>query len=388
MPPGGGAAGAGAPRRCHRRSGRGRRRHHRTGYRPEDRAPSPRRTGRDATALLRGADALVHLAHADGDGDGRRVPPGVIACAQTGAAGAGATPPPSCSTPPPPLASATWWRCRRPSSTAPGPKTRCPHRGSPLDRAPNAPTVDRARAELLLASWAADDGPGWSRCCAPHGAGARRVSSMARSLAAATGLRSSRRSRPVSSTTSTTRLGQSVRRVGLDGPCNVAPDGWIPATSYVTSGVWPRTQPCRCAARLSPASADFQRGPIPAVGAVHGLPVAGSQRPVEGVGLAGGYTNERAYVAAPKPGGGRCSAEAEAGTGVGGAGVSVVGLGVGIAVLVRALSAGPPNLGPSDGRPRRLHRARMRKIHHRPGVVILATAPAPASSRWAGRPSR
>src|SRR5436305_13894641 len=27
----------------------------------------------DATALLRGADALVHLAHADGDGDGRRM---------------------------------------------------------------------------------------------------------------------------------------------------------------------------------------------------------------------------------------------------------------------------------------------------------------------------
>ena len=77
-----------------------------------------------------------------------------------------------------------------------------------------------------------------------------------------------------------------VRRARLDGPCNVAPDGWIPGDIVRDlSGVAPRPGHAgdawpRLLARIRWR---FQRGPDPAgPAAVHRLPVAGGQRPAEG----------------------------------------------------------------------------------------------------------
>ena len=177
----------------------------------------------DATALLRGADALVHLAFADGDGDGRSGPRRVGRRRRhrlllDAAAAAGVRHVVALSSA---LVYGAW-------PNNPLPLTE----DAPLR--PNAElpyAVDRARAELLLASWAADEPGPRRRGAAPvHRAGAGRVElrwpgrwppppACARS----------RRSRPASSCTSTTSPSavDVVRRARLDGPCNVAPDGWI-----------------------------------------------------------------------------------------------------------------------------------------------------------------
>jgi hypothetical protein len=287
-----------------------------------------------------------------------------------------ATPPPSCSTPPPPLASAAWWRCRQPSSTAPGPTTRCPHRGRPL----------RPGAELLTPS--TEPGP---NCCWRRGrpttgqvvavlrpvrrwrptgrarwpvAGRRHRPALARG-GAAPSVRPPRRP----------RLGRRpVRRVGLDGPCNVAPDGWIPGDVVRDLGVWPRTRPC-CLARSRPHPLALPAGPIPRVGAVHGLPVAGGQRPVEGVGLAGALpTSRRTWPARSR--GGRCSeAERKQELALAGAGSAwwdwAWGSPCSCGRSFRRARSNP------EGRSTRTAEAcftqpgaDVRRVHHRPGVVV------------------
>lgn len=298
----------------------------------------------DVTALLRGADALVHLAYADGDGDGRRMRGGgrgrrrgrratgdATALLLDAAAAAGVRHVVALSSA---LVYGAW-------PNNPLPLTE----DAPLRPSAELPyTVERARAELLLASWAADDPDrvvAVLRPCtalAPDGS-----SSMARSLAAATGLRSLEEEPPRQFVhlDDLASAVDHVRRVGLDGPCNVAPDGWIPGDVVRDlGGVAPHpAMPLRLARLLARIRWRFQRGPIPpGLVPYTAYPWLVANDRLKASGWQAHYTNEQTYVAGTET---RwwtmLSPKRKQELALAGAGVGVVGLGVGIAVLVRAL---------------------------------------------------
>jgi nucleoside-diphosphate-sugar epimerase len=205
-------------------------------------------------------------------------------------------------------------------------------------------TVERARAELLLASWAADDPErvvAVLRPCtalAPDGS-----SSMARSLAAATGLRTLEEEPPRQFVhlDDLASAVDHVRRVGLDGPCNVAPDGWIPGDVVRDlGGVAPHpAMPLRLARALARIRWRFQRGPIPpGLVPYTAYPWLVANDRLKASGWQARYTNEQAYVAGTEA---RwwtmLSPKRKQELALAGAAVGVVGLAVGIGVLVRAL---------------------------------------------------
>ena len=207
---------------------------------------------------------------------------------------------------PPPPASATSWCCRRPRSTAPGPTTRCPSPRTPrCARTPScAYAVERARIELLLATWRPTTRAASPPCCARAPRWRRRArAGWPASLAAATGMRPLEEE-PPAPVRPPRRSGRG-RRPGaparLDGPATSRPTAGSRATSCAT---WRRGAPAGHAARGSAASLArlrwrFQRGPIPP----GLLPLHAPTRgwwPTTGCKAAAGqprYTNEQAYVA-------------------------------------------------------------------------------------------
>jgi nucleoside-diphosphate-sugar epimerase len=287
----------------------------------------------DTGPLLHGADTLVHLAFADGDGDGRRSRRAGDATALllAAAADAGVDHVVALSSA---LVYGAW-----------------PNNPLPLtEDAPLRPSaalpfaVERARAELLLASWGADDPDRVVAVLRPCTALAPDGSSwMAHSLAAATGLRSLEEEPPrqfLHLDDLATAL-ELVRRTRLDGPCNVAPDGWIPGDVVrELGGVAPHpAMPLRLARLLARIRWRFQRGPIPpGLVPYTAYPWLVANDRLKAAGWRPRYTNEQAYVAGTEA---RwwtmLSPKRKQELALAGAGVGVVGLGVGIALLVRRL---------------------------------------------------
>ncbi len=244
----------------------------------------------DTAALLEGTDVVVHLAFADDDGT-RRGPPGDGTEALLAAASAaGVRHIVALSSA---LVYGAW-------PNNPLPLTE----DAPLR--PNAElryAVERARIEFLLATWAAAEPgrvAGVVRPCtalAPDGS-----SAMARSLAAATGTRTLEEE-PARQFVHLDDLASAVdvvRRARLDGPCNVAPDGWI-AGDVVRelSGVAPRPiMPVKVARVLARIRWRFQRGPIPpGLLPYTAYPWLVANDRVKAAGWVPRYTNEQAYVA-------------------------------------------------------------------------------------------
>jgi nucleoside-diphosphate-sugar epimerase len=287
----------------------------------------------DPRPLLQGADLLVHLADGDGDGHrGRRRTNGdTTALLLDAATDAGVRHVIALSSA---LVYGAW-------PNNPLPLTE----DAPLRPSAELPyAVERARAELLLASWAADD-PGRvvavMRPCtalAPDGS-----SGMARSLAAATGLRSLEEEPPrqfVHLDDLATAV-DHVRRAKLDGPCNVAPDGWIPGDVVRDlGGVAPHpAMPLRLARLLARIRWRFQRGPIPpGLVPYTAYPWLVANDRLKAAGWQPRYTNEQAYVAGTEA---RwwtmLSPKRKQELALTGVGVGVVGLGAGAALLVRRL---------------------------------------------------
>jgi hypothetical protein len=91
-----------------------------------------------------------------------------------------------------------------------------------------------------------------------------------------------------------------VRRARLDGPVNVAPDGWI-AGDVVRdlSGVAPKTaMPVKVARLLARIRWRFQRGPIPpGLLPYTAYPWLVANDRLKAAGWVPRYTNEQAYVA-------------------------------------------------------------------------------------------
>jgi len=289
-----------------------------------------------AGPLLLGADVLLHLAFADGDGDGARGRRAVAAGDATAllldaASAAGIRHVVALSSA---LVYGAW-------PNNPLPLTE----DAPLRPSADLPyAVERARSELLLASWAAED-PGRLaavlRPCtglAPDGS-----SWMARSLAAATGLRSLEEEPPRQflHLDDLATAVEVVRRAQLDGPCNVAPDGWIPGDVVRDlGGVAPRpAMPLRLGRLLARIRWRFQRGPIPpGLLPYTAYPWLVANDRLKATGWRPRYTNEQAYVAGTEA---RwwtiLSPKRKQELALGGAGVGVAVLGVGIGLLVRRL---------------------------------------------------
>jgi nucleoside-diphosphate-sugar epimerase len=245
----------------------------------------------DTGPLLGGADAVVHLAFADDDGGRRRGRDGDGTEALLAAASAaGVRQVVALSSA---LVYGAW-------PNNPLPLTE----DAPLR--PNAElrhAVERARTELLLAGWAAADPErvaGVLRPCtalAPDGS-----SPMARSLAAATGTRTLEEepARQFVHLDDLATAVEVVRRTRLDGPVNVAPDGWI-AGDVVRdlSGVAPKTaMPVKVARLLARIRWRFQRGPIPpGLLPYTAYPWLVANDRLKAAGWVPRYTNEQAYVA-------------------------------------------------------------------------------------------
>lgn len=90
-----------------------------------------------------------------------------------------------------------------------------------------------------------------------------------------------------------------VRRSGLDGPFNVAPDGWIPTeTVRALTGSPPRVHlPTAASARLAELSWRFRRGPIPPGLLPYTMhPWVVSNDRLKSLGWSPGSSNEEAYV--------------------------------------------------------------------------------------------
>jgi nucleoside-diphosphate-sugar epimerase len=289
----------------------------------------------DAGLLLQGADALIHLAFADGDGERARGRRGVAGDATAlllaAATAAGIQHVVALSSA---LVYGAW-------PNNPLPLTE----DAPLRPSADLPyAVERARAELLLASWAADDPERVVAVLRPCTALAPDGSSwMARSLAAATGLRSLEEEPPrqflhLDDLATAVEL---VRRTRLDGPCNVAPDGWIPGDVVRDlGGVAPRpAMPLRLGRLLARIRWRFQRGPIPpGLVPYTAYPWLVANDRLKAAGWRPRYTNEQAYVAGTEA---RwwtmLSPKRKQELALGGAAVGVVGLGAGIALLVQRL---------------------------------------------------
>ena len=89
-------------------------------------------------------------------------------------------------------------------------------------------------------------------------------------------------------------------RARLDGPCNVAPDGWIPGDVVrELSGVAPRpVLPVRAARLVARVRWRLQRGPIPpGLVPYTAYPWLVANDRLRAAGWVPRYTNEQAYVA-------------------------------------------------------------------------------------------
>jgi nucleoside-diphosphate-sugar epimerase len=161
----------------------------------------------------------------------------------------------------------------------------------------------RAQVEQLLADWvAAAPGRRGVALRATTSLGEDGSSWIARSIAAATGIRAAEEEPPkqfvhLDDVAAAVDL---ARRAELDGPYNVAPDGWVPA-EVVRALVGPRPRfvlPVKVAVPLTRLRWRFQRGPIPP-GLLpfteHAVLIANDRLKAEGWHPT--YTNEQAYVA-------------------------------------------------------------------------------------------
>jgi nucleoside-diphosphate-sugar epimerase len=163
--------------------------------------------------------------------------------------------------------------------------------------------VQRAHSELLLAAWRAERESRVASVLRPCPVlGPDGSSVMARSLATAAGMRRIEEEPPrqfVHPDDLATAV-DVVRRARLDGPFNVAPDGWIAGDMVrELAGVAPRPAlPSPLARRLARLRWRLQRGPIPP-----GLipyteyPWLVANDRLKAAGWTWRYTNEQAYVA-------------------------------------------------------------------------------------------
>ncbi len=166
--------------------------------------------------------------------------------------------------------------------------------------------VQRANAEQLLASWRAADPCRVAtalRPCPPLGPDGSSV--LAQSLAAATGMRTLEEEPPRQFVhlDDLAAAVDVVRRARLDGPCNVAPDGWIPGDVVrELSGVALRPAvPSRVARPMSRARWRVQRGPIPpGLLPYTAYPWLVANDRLKAAGWHPRFTNEQAYVAGTK----------------------------------------------------------------------------------------
>ena len=204
--------------------------------------------------------------------------------------------------------------------------------------------VQRAHTEYLVAAWASERPDRVAAVLRPCPALAPDGSSwMARSLAAATGLRTLEEEPPRQFVhlDDLAAAVDVVRRQRIDGPCNVAPDGWIPGDVVrELGGVAPTpVLPMRVARLLARVRWRFQRGPIPPgllPYTVHPWLVANDR--LKAAGWRPQYTNEQAYVAGTEA---RwwtlLSPKRKQELALGAAGVLTAGLAVGLGFLVRRL---------------------------------------------------
>jgi nucleoside-diphosphate-sugar epimerase len=163
--------------------------------------------------------------------------------------------------------------------------------------------VQRAHVEYLVAQWAngaPDRRAAVLRPCPSLGPDGS--SPLARSLAAATGI-GRLEEEPARQFLHLDDLASAVdvvRRVGMDGPCNVAPDGWIPGDVVrELSGVALRPAlPARLARPLARGRWRFQRGPIPpGLQPYTAYPLLVANDRLKATGWRPQYTNEQTYVA-------------------------------------------------------------------------------------------
>jgi len=205
--------------------------------------------------------------------------------------------------------------------------------------------VQRAQVEHLVAEWV-DASPGRTaavlRPCLALGPDGG--SWIARSLAAAAGLRLGEEDQPaqflhLDDLADAIDLARTAR---LDGPFNVAPDGWVPGETVRALAVGrPRLKmPPAVATRLARLRWRFQRGPIPP-GLLpfteHPWLIANDR--LRAAGWVPTHTNEQAYVAGTET---RwwslLSPSRKQELALGGASAGVVGIVVGVVVLVRRVS--------------------------------------------------
>ncbi|HEY1282332.1 MAG TPA: NAD-dependent epimerase/dehydratase family protein [Acidimicrobiales bacterium] len=163
--------------------------------------------------------------------------------------------------------------------------------------------VQRAHLEYVVAEWAGADAARRAAVLRPCPALAPDGSSvLAQSLAAATGFRTLEEepARQFLHLDDLATAVDTVRRAGFDGPCNVAPDGWIPGDVVrELSGVALRPAlPARLARPLARGRWRFQHGPIPPeLQPYTTYPVLVANDRLKAIGWRPRYTNEQTYVA-------------------------------------------------------------------------------------------
>lgn len=163
--------------------------------------------------------------------------------------------------------------------------------------------TQKARVEQLLADWAAQDRERVAAVLRPAIALSEgEASYVARLLAAAAGVRAGD-NEPPQQFVALDDVASAVdiaRRERLDGPFNVAPDGWVPAeTVQALTGAPPRVRlPARVAARLASWSWELQLGPIPPGLLPYTMfPWVIANDRLKAAGWQPSSTNEEAYVA-------------------------------------------------------------------------------------------
>src|SRR5262245_7726138 len=163
--------------------------------------------------------------------------------------------------------------------------------------------VQRAHLEYVVAEWAGADAARRAAVLRPCPALAPDGSSvLAQSLAAATGFRTVEEepARQFLHLDDLATAIDTVRRAGFDGPCNVAPDGWIPGDVVrELSGVALRPAlPARLARPVARGPGRFQRGPIPpGLQPYTTYPLLVANDRLKATGWRPRYTNEQTYVA-------------------------------------------------------------------------------------------
>jgi UDP-glucose 4-epimerase len=163
--------------------------------------------------------------------------------------------------------------------------------------------VQRAQLEYMVVQWASASPERRAAVLRPCPALAPDGSSpLACSLAAATGIRTLEEepARQFLHLDDLATAVDTVRRVGFDGPCNVAPDGWIPGDVVrELSGVALRPAlPARLARPLARGRWRFQRGPIPpGLQPYTAYPLLVANDRLKATGWRPHYTNEQTYVA-------------------------------------------------------------------------------------------